>query len=289
MKKSLGLKICAGLLAVPLLATFSHGAFAADELELMVGSEDIYTASGTEKNVDETASYDASTKTLTLDNYKGKAITTNLASLTINVKTASTITDSAKTTLQSSGLITITGKKLTLSNGISVDGGFILEAGDIDLGATTLTSKGTIKINGAIKAGSISLTANAITDGKIMFNEKADVNVSKDITANYASAVTQKGIELNKVCADADIINISGTGKTASTTTVFSTDGKAGVLRGVKISSAICPSEKETEKKEEQKTEDKENPDTADSIYFYVAALVASSAILVYRRHLAKR
>ena len=284
MKKSLGLKICAGLLAVPILATFSRGAFAVEDLEILVGSEDVYTSTGTEENAEKTASYDAATKTLTLDNYKGKAISTNLASLAINVKTASSITDT-KTTLSSTGLLTITGKKLTLSNGISANS-FILEAGDIDLGTSTLATEGTIKINGAIKAGSITLTANSITDGKIMFGEKADVNVSKDVTANYASSVTQKGIELNKVCADADIINISNTGKTASTTTVFSTDGKAGVIRGVKISSALCSSDKKEEKKTD---DDKENPDTADSIYFYVAALVASSAILVYRRHLAKR
>ncbi|MBR5027318.1 hypothetical protein IKX64_01870 [Candidatus Saccharibacteria bacterium] len=283
MKKSLGLKICASLLAVPILGTFCRGAFAVTNSTLKVGSEDIFTATGSESNAEETATYDSTTKTLTLKGYKGKAIDTDIASLTINVTEASTVTDTVKT-LHSTGNITITGKKLTLSNGLDVDGGFILESGEVDLGTTDLTAKGTIKINGAIKAGSIVLTAESPAKAKIMLNEKADVAVTKYINANYSTKATVKGIELNKVCANAKIINIDGTGKTASTTTVFSSDEKTGVTNGVKISSALCETSKDEEKKEEKK-----NPDTADSIYFYVAALVASSAIFVYRRHLAKR
>jgi hypothetical protein len=282
MKKSLGLKICASLLAVPILAIFSRSASAAVNTTLKVGSEDIYTASGSESNLEETATYDATSKTLTLKGYQGKAITTDLVQLTINVAADSTITDT-NTTLVSTGNVTVTGKKLTLANGISVDGGFILEAGNVDLGSSDLVSKGTIKINGAIKARSITVSTDAPTRGKIMFNEKADVIVTKDISANYTTSTTTKGIELNKVCANAQIINVEQTGKTASTTTLFSSDGKAGVTNGVKISSALCTTPADDKK------EDKTNPDTADSIYFYVAALVASSAILVYRRHLAKR
>ena len=282
MKKSLGLKICAGLLAVPILGTFCRGAFATTNSILKVGVEDIYpgTAETKKSNEDGTATYDKATKALTLKGYTGKAIDTDIDTLIINVTEDSKITDTVKT-LHSAGNVTINGsKKLTLSNGIDVEGSFTLESANIDLGTTDLTAKGKISINGAIKAGSISLTAADITKGKIMFGEKADVNVSKDITANYTSKVSQLGIELNKVCANAKIININNTGKTATTTTVFSTDNTTGVTKGVKISSALC---------EDKGTNDKVNPDTADGIYFYVAALVASSAILVYRRHLAKR
>ncbi len=280
MNKSLGLKVCAGLLAVPILATFSHSAFAVNSV-LKVGSEDIYTATGTEKSVDETAIYDAATKTLTLKGYQGKAIDTDIASLTIKVTEASTITDATATTLKSSGNVTVTGQKLTLSNGIAVDGSFTNDSVNIDLGATDLTAKGTIRINGALKAGSVTLNSDSPTKAKIMISEKADIAVTKGIVANYTTGATQKGIELNKVCADAEIINITEAGKAATMSTVFSTDGKTGVTKGVKISSALC--------NETKKSENKENPDTADNIALYVVALVASSAILIYRRHLAKR
>lgn len=282
MKKSLGLKICASLLAVPILATFGRGALATTNTTLLVGNQDLYTASGTESNGDGTAVYDSTTKTLTLKGYKGKAIDTDIASLTINVTEASTIIDTKKT-LHSTGIVTVTGKTLTLSNGIDTEGSFILESGNVDLGTTDLTAAGTIKINGSIKARSITLTAESPAKAKIMIYEKADIAVTKDITANYSTSASQKGIELNKVCANADIINLAGTGKTATTTTVFSSDGKTGVTNGVKVSTALCSDTKEDSKS------GKENPDTADNIYFYVAALVASSAILVYRRHLAKR
>ncbi|MCR5832564.1 MAG: hypothetical protein K6G36_01290 [Candidatus Saccharibacteria bacterium] len=281
MKKSLGLKICAGLLAVPILGTFCRGAFATTNSILKVGNEDIYTANGKESNNDETATYDATTKTLTLKKYQGKAIDTDIASLTIKVAEASTITDTVKS-IHSTGNLIVTGEKLTVSNGIDTEGGFTLDSGNVDLGATDLTAKGTIKINGTIKAGSISLTAESPAKAKIMFDAKADVTVSKDITANYTTKITTKGIELNKVCANAQIINLEESGKSTASTTVFSSDGKVGVTKGVKIASSVCDTKTDT------KTNDKENPDTADSIYFYVAALVASSAILVYRRRLAK-
>ena len=288
MKKSLGLKICASLLAVPIFAIFGRSAFAADAYYLKIDDLDIYNALSKESNIEETATYDPATGILTLDGYKGKAITTNLAKLTIKVVKDSTITDTVKT-LVSGGNLTITGGNLTLSNGLDVAGSLTFESGTLDLGSTDITAKGTVKINGTVKAGSILVTATSPTVAKIMLTEKADVTVAKTIAANYTTAATVKGIELNKVCAspNASIINVEGTGS-IKTSSVFSTDGKTAISNGLKISGSNCTSTVPTDNNNKNSNNEK-NPNTADNVVFYVAALVASSAILIYRRHLAKR
>ena len=288
MKKSLSLKICASLLAVPIFAIFGRSAFAADAYYLKIDDLDIYNALSKESNIEETATYDPATGILTLDGYKGKAITTNLAKLTIKVVKDSTITDTVKT-LVSGGNLTITGGNLTLSNGLDVAGSLTFESGTLDLGSTDITAKGTVKINGTVKAGSILVTATSPTVAKIMLTEKADVTVAKTIAANYTTAATVKGIELNKVCAspNASIINVEGTGS-IKTSSVFSTDGKTAISNGLKISGSNCTSTVSTDNNNKNSNNEK-NPNTADNVVFYVAALVASSAILIYRRHLAKR
>ena len=288
MKKSLGLKICASLLAVPIFAIFGRSAFAADAYYLKIDDLDIYNALSKESNIEETATYDPATGILTLDGYKGKAITTNLAKLTIKVVKDSTITDTVKT-LVSGGNLTITGGNLTLSNGLDVAGSLTFESGTLDLGSTDITAKGTVKINGTVKAGSILVTATSPTVAKIMLTEKADVTVAKTIAANYTTAATVKGIELTKVCAspNASIINVEGTGS-IKTSSVFSTDGKTAISNGLKISGSNCTSTVSTDNNNKNSNNEK-NPNTADNVVFYVAALVASSAILIYRRHLAKR
>ena len=288
MKKSLGLKICASLLAVPIFAAFTHSVSAAEAYYLKIDDLDIYNALTKESNIEETATYDPATGILTLDGYEGKAITTNLAKLTVKVEKDSTITDTVKT-LVSSGNLTITGGTLTLSNGLDVAGSLSLESGTLNLGSSDITAKGTVRIGGTINAGSIIVTATSPAVAKILIAEKADVSVSKSIIANYTSSATVKGIELNKVCTNptTTIINVEGTGS-VKTSTVFSANGTTAITGGLKISSANCASTVPTDNSKKTDNTEK-NPNTADNIALYAVALVASSAILIYRRHLAKR
>lgn len=301
MKKSLGLKICASILVAPIFASFARGAFAADTptYSIKVGGSELYSATEKKENIEETASFEAGTKegtgTLTLNGYTGGSITTDLTDLTINVVKDSTITSTTKSIYSTGSALTIMGTgKLEVSNSIEVSGTFTQESGELTVKDNDIVSKGTIKINGKVTARSISLSAaaptnsnSAATYGKILIGEKANVTVSKDITANYTTTATAKGIELTKVCASpaASIINIAGTG-TIKTSTVFSADGSKAITGGLKIASSYCT---EAGKSSSTTKDDTKNPDTLDAIYYYVAALVASSAILIYRRHLAKR
>lgn len=292
MKKSLGLKICASILAVPFLASFAHGALAADaDPQLIIDDLDIYNPLQAQSNSDDTATYDPSTGILTLDGYKGGAISSNLPKLTIKVEKDSSITDITKTLVYKGEDLTITGGTLTLSNGLDSDGRVALESGTLNLGTSDLTAKGNISIKNTVVAGSILVNAASPTNAKIIITEKANVTVSKTIAANYTTETTTKGIEINKVCAKpaASIVNISGTGS-VKTQTVFSVNERTAVNTGLNISNANCgttPASSTTTNKTSTETE--KNPNTADNVALYVAALVASSAILIFRRHLAKR
>ncbi len=67
----------------------------------------------------------------------------------------------------------------------------------------------------------------------------------------------------------------------------LSADGKSFTSGTITFTAGTCNSPAPTTTTKPK--EDVENPDTFDAIYVYVAVLVASSAILGYRRYLAKR
>ena len=83
MKKYTKAKICTSVLAISTLAlSCTSGAFAAANY-LKLGTEDIYTSSAQKSNAAGTATYSASIKTLTLKNYTGANITTNIPNLKV--------------------------------------------------------------------------------------------------------------------------------------------------------------------------------------------------------------
>ena len=67
------------------------------------GSENIYVASGTKTDIDKTVTYNASTKTITLNGYTGTSIKTNVANLYLACSAGAT------------------AQKVTGSNGTSVN------------------------------------------------------------------------------------------------------------------------------------------------------------------------
>ena len=289
MKKSLGLKICAGIAAFSAIA-FLPSTASAVNTSIKVDGVDIFVSgpNSVESNDDNTATYYGDTKTLILDGYTGGAINTDIDSLVIQVLNNSEIT-AVTNGIKSTGNVTITvndGKQLKSAGNIDVTGNFALSSGTLDLGAKDLkVTDGNIKIDGAIKAANITLNdTNSASQAKISINDGASVEVTKSIKANYNFAATEKGIVLgNKICASpaAEVSNVTGTGSSKATTTTFTTSElTSGVTDGIKLSAAACSATGE---------EGVDNPDTLDAIYVYAAILVASSAILGYRRYIAKR
>ncbi len=288
MKKSLGLKICAGIAAVSALAFLPSSAYAVNttlkvdgESIFVSGPNSVMSTEGTDG-----ATYHGDTKTLILDGYKGGAITTDIDSLTIQVLNDSEIT-ATTAAIKSTGNVTVSvnnGKTLKSAGPVDITGSFALESGSVDLGANDLkVTNGNIKITGAIKAANITLIDNDKTSqAKITINDGASVEVTKSIKANYSFDATEAGIVLgSKICASpaAEVKNIAGTGSSKATTTTFTTSElTTGIDSGIKLSAEACSADGNVK-----------NPDTLDMIYVYAAILVASSAILGYRHFIAKR
>ena len=286
MKKSLGLKICAGIAVFSALAFLPSSAYALNN-RINVGIDNLISSgpNGSGSNDEGTATYMSDTKTLILDGYTGGAIDTDIDSLTIQVLNDSEIT-ATTTAIRSTGNVTITvneGKTLKAAGDIATTGSFTLSSGNLDLGAKDLkVTNGNIKIDGNLKAANISLSdTDNTTQAKITINDGASVEVTGGIKANYNFAATEKGIILgSKICSNpaAEITNKAGAGSTRAVTTTFtSTAAPDGITNGIKLSAAACSAN------------GVDNPDTLDMIYVYAAILVASSAILGYRRYIAKR
>ena len=289
MKKSLGLKICAGVATFSALAFLPSSAYAVNTA-INIDGDKLFVSgpNSVESNDAGTATYYGDTKTLILDGYKGGAIETDIDSLTIQVLNDSEITATTNA-IKSTGNVTITvneGKSLKSAGNFDIDGGsFTLTSGALDLGTKDLkVTEGNIKTDGSIKAANITLVdTNKSAQSKITIDDGAAVEVTKAISAKYNYAATDKGIVLgSKICAfpAAEVENVAGTGTSKATTTTFTTSTlTSGITDGIKLSAAACSA-----------TEDGvENPDTLDMVYVYAAILVASSAILGYRRYIAKR
>lgn len=295
MKKSLGLKICAGLAVVSALAFLPAKTFATTNTTLKVGGETLFSGepNGKKSNLQSTATYDVDKKILYLSGYNQGAITTDIDALTIVVTDDSAITGTSAgiaTVDGASANITVSineGKKLTAKGGVDLHGTFTLSSGSLDLGEGALkVTNGNVKFTGgSLTAGSVLLSdTDATTQAKISIDATASVKVSKSINAVYNFAATEKGISLaNKICSNpaAEVTNINGTGSAKVTTTLTNATATNGITTGVELSTAACSAE--------GASAPVDNPDTFDMVYVYAALLVASSAILGYRRYIAKR
>ncbi len=256
MKKYSFVKVGFGIVAAAFFAFLPGKTFAADS-SIKIGSEEIWVESGTKNNDAETAKYTASSKTLEL---KGLSTTseikvTNVANLTIKL----TSNSSASSLTAKGSNITINGtKSLSLSGDLSV-------------------TDGNLKFtSGSIAARNIVLKDNDdATQNKITIENQAVLSTSGSIKATYAYTTSTKGIVLaNSLCTNpvASIINLS---EASGTTTTFSTNGTTAAT-GL-ATTTTCTEENPAV------------PETLDAVYIYAIIFVASSAIFIYRRHLAKR
>lgn len=296
MKKSLGLKICAGIAVVSALA-FLPGKTYALNSSLKVGDDILFQGSASSSpsaNLDRTATYDPSSKTLIIDGAQSEEplgpIVSDISGLVISIVSDATIDSESGAAITSDGGVTISssaGKTLTVKGDAKISGSFILQSGNIDLGKNSLTvNEANLKIQGgSINAGSIVLKdTNASSQAKIQIENDTKVKVAEYIKASYSFAAADKGIALgDKICANpaAVISNINGTGA-EKVSTVFTNDAnKNGITSGLSLSAEAC--------EEVASGESIENPNTLDMVYVYAAILVASSAMLGYRRYIAKR
>lgn len=292
MKKSLGLKICAGIAVVSALALLPTKAFAINT-KLTLGTKNMFCGEPncTSKYIDTTteevtATYDGDKKYLYLTNYKGGGIETDIDSLTIIVTDNSEISSTSKISSTGSVIFNINNNKsLTVKGGVDLSGAFVLSSGTLDLGegALKVTNAGLKASGGILKAGTITLNdTDSTTQSIITVSNGAVVKATKSISSVYSFAATEKGISLgNSICSNpkAEISNINGSGTAKVTTTFTTTAAPKGITNGIELSAAACSG----------KTADVENPDTVDMVYVYAALLVASSAILGYRHYIAKR
>lgn len=100
MKKSLRLKLCASFIAAAIFGIAASGnTIAASGYIKLDGGENIYVASGTKSSSSSSATYTASTKTLTLKNYAKEDIVTNIPGLKVACAPAGNV---VKTTNSSS-------------------------------------------------------------------------------------------------------------------------------------------------------------------------------------------
>ena len=295
MKKSLGLKICAGIAVVSALAFLPTANTYADTLS--VGGENLFKAgpNSEQPNDDLTATYKGDSKVLILDGYKGGMISTDIEGLTIKVVDDSEIT-STSTAIKSTGQVTISvdkGKTLKSSGNFTISEGLTVSTGTVDLGTKNIeVTDGNIKFSEGsyIKAANITLNdTDKTSQAKITIDNGATVEVTGAIKANYKFATEEKGIELGKnLCtapaAEVENVAASTTNKSNISTTFTTSSFKSGISNGIKISSEGCSS-----KIVDEDGNEVENPETLDMIYVYAAILVASSAILGYRRYIAKR
>ena len=87
---------------------------------------------------------------------------------------------------------------------------------------------------------------------------------------------TRKGITIDSTLCTTPRASITNISDTSGTMTTFSTDGTAAIANGITVSTTCAE-------------ENPDVPETLDAVYVYALIFVASSAIFVYRRHLAKR
>lgn len=267
MKKFFGHKLCASLVLAFLFSLIPLNAFAATSHVFVNGnSEDLYVASGSKSSTNGTATYTASTKTLTLKNYSGKTIASDVDGLKI-VSNGSNriIADAGKAAISvKNGSLTISGGSLNLGSAA-----LVVENGNLTIENINLT------------ASSIGLTdTDSTVQNKITIGNGAIISLSGAMTAQYSFNATTKGIVLNSsicVSPSAEIKNIKSGSLTVST---FTANGTSK-LNNFSLSSSNCAAS--------GNGGTVENPDTIDTVYIYVAILVASSAILLYRRHIVKR
>lgn len=276
MKKLSMVKVGIGVIAAAFFAFLPGKTLAADG-SIKIGGEELWVASGSETNGAETAKYTASTKTL---EFNGLDTTT----IIINVPDALTIklgnNGSHAASINATGNITMTGTKtLELSGNYKVKGDFnlngpslVMLTGDLEV------TDGNLKLTkGSVSAKNITLKDNDnAKQAKITISEDANFSVTGGVSAVYNYTTTTKGITLaSALCTTpfTSIINIDGA---SGTTTAFSIDGNSAAAGGFSTTTTCTE-------------ENPEVPDTLDAVYIYAIILVVSSAIFIYRRHLAKR
>lgn len=140
-------------------------------------------------------------------------------------------------------------------------------------------------------AGILGISALALSVTNVAFAATNYIRVgSEDIyvttskksnaagTATYTSSI--KTLNLNNYSGSDIVTNVPNIKVTCGTSSnvVFTTNTSAATTP-VTISASICT----------PKDEPVKNPETVDSIYYYLAILVVSSTILATRRHFAKR
>lgn len=256
MNKILGLS---GITLAAFFALAPANVFAANSTVTVNGSEDLYVVSGTRASSDGSATYTAASKTLTLNNYTGSAIESDVDGLKISLTGTNTINTSADVAIKSTGSLSING------------GGSLKTTGAVGV------SNGNLNVeNVKITARSLAINdEDSSVQNKITIGAKTELNLSGSISARYNFAISEKGVLLSSsICTNptAQVANIKSGNITTST---LSTDGSTS-LKGIKASAAICADT------------DAKNPDTFDAIYLYAALLVVSSAIFASRRYLAR-
>lgn len=168
MKKTF-LALCFGVvaLAAAVGALIGGDTYAATNTYLKLdGGENIYIASGSKSNIAGTATYNASTKTLTLNQYKSDGISTDIDSLKINLIGESSIAGNAAA-ITSTGNVSISGTgSLTINKNTSI-------AGTFSIGSLCTVPKSSI-----MKIAGKNVFS---TDGKNAAN--ASIKIAADCTA----------------------------------------------------------------------------------------------------------
>ena len=250
MKKIKSLIISGLSLAAPIL--LSTSTYAVDPtITINDGVENLYVSSGTQASTDGTASYDASTNTLTLDGFHGDDIQVkNLENLTIQLKNDNTISMANENSWNIPQGITAYNTNLTITGTGSLKvnqttlSGFdasasIIYANSITINSATLdfkapagaclasqnswglgSAQGTVTINGGtlkFACESAILSENIIINGgdtSVVDNFSSLITTSKNLTINNGNlTVNASGINLGSAMTFSGNIEING-GKT---------------------------------------------------------------------------